>query len=154
MCLIANEERHISFWYGQLSLRSMRTIIRIVTILLLLFNGIGALYGGWSLMVYPDGSGMKMSTDLLQHSPFTDFFIPGLVLFIMNGLLSLLVTGLVLSSYSRYAFAVLLEGMILIGWLMIQMSMLRTIVPLHFIMGFVGLSLLVCGWLLYRLERR
>ena len=58
---------------------------------LLLFNGVGALFGGWSLIVHPDGSGLQLSMDWLRHTPFPDYLIPGVILFIANGLFSVYV---------------------------------------------------------------
>jgi len=47
---------------------------------------IGAIPAGFLLVTQPDGKGLGMAIDFLQNSPFQDFFIPGLFLFIVNGL--------------------------------------------------------------------
>jgi hypothetical protein len=43
--------------------------------ILLIFNGLSALYGGWSLMTDASGKAMGLSVDLLAHSPFNNYFI-------------------------------------------------------------------------------
>jgi hypothetical protein len=63
----------------------------LVLIALLLFLSCGALYGGWSLITRPDGGGMGMPARWLAGSPFTDYRIPGLVLFILFGIAPLFV---------------------------------------------------------------
>jgi hypothetical protein len=42
-------------------------------------------------MLHPDGSSIEMSLDWLQHTPFQDYLIPGIILFIANGLFSIFV---------------------------------------------------------------
>jgi hypothetical protein len=49
------------------------------------FNGLGALAGGLSLMASPDGGILNMPTSYLAGSPFTDYFIPGLLLTVCVG---------------------------------------------------------------------
>ncbi len=117
-------------------------------LLLLLFNGITAVYGGWMLMRYPDGSGLMMTADLLQHSPFDDFLIPGIILFITNGLLSLCITWLTVLKVKYYE--IMVQGTVLIGWIAVQMILLQTINYLHVLMLGVGLLLIALGLLLHR----
>jgi hypothetical protein len=56
-------------------------------IFLLLFLGVGALGGGALLIILPTGKllgGLPLS--ILDHSPFNDFLIPGIILFLVLGL--------------------------------------------------------------------
>ena len=66
----------------------MKTIVKTISILLLLLNGIGALYGGYQLITDPTGSKMQIPLSFLENSPFNDYLIPGIVLFIVNGIFS------------------------------------------------------------------
>ncbi len=50
-----------------------------------IFIGITAALGGFGLVSDPSGIKMDLPLDLLKKSPFTDYFIPGLVLLIVNG---------------------------------------------------------------------
>ena len=54
-------------------------VLRIAAIVLLLLNGLNALAAGYSFITQPDGRGLGMTTAYLRHSPFTTFFIPGLI---------------------------------------------------------------------------
>lgn len=122
--------------------------LRFLSVSLLLFNGIGALYGGGLLMNDPTGQKIQLPLSYLHYSPFTDYFIPGIVLFLFNGILSLTVAGLALIRRRHYAQFVVLQGAILCGWIIIQVLMVRNIYYLHYIMGFVGMALVGSGIIL------
>lgn len=123
----------------------LKIILKIAAVILLLFNGIGALYGGLSFMLHPDGSGLRMSAEYLRYSPFSDFFVPGLILFTCNGVLSLVAIALVVFSHRYAAWAVLLQGAILVGWIAVQVLMVRDFQELHAVMLGTGVLLVVCG---------
>ncbi len=92
---------------------------------LCLFVGLTATVGGLMLVIRPDGSLLKMSPELLQHSPFTTFLVPGLVLFSVVGLGNA-VAGVLVAVNARLApYAALLAGAALFVWIAIQMLMLR-----------------------------
>lgn len=128
----------------------MKNILKIIASILLLFNGIGALYGGLSLMMYPDGSNIQLSMDWLEHTPFHNYFIPGLVLFIANGFFSIFVFISLLLNHRLSARLVMVQGAILCGWIIIQILMIQTVYFLHFILGGVGLGLILSGLLLQK----
>jgi hypothetical protein len=112
------------------------TIYKIIAILLLLFNGVGAIYGGGNLILHPDGSSQGITIEWLRYSPFNDFLIPGIVLFLVNGILSFVVIIFILINFRHYRMLVIAEGVLLSGWIVIQMFLLRTVNNLHIIMGF------------------
>ena len=60
----------------------------------LVLLGIGAIAGGVALVAQPDGSAMQFSTTLLAGSPFSDFFVPGLILGGLFGVGSLVVAAM------------------------------------------------------------
>jgi hypothetical protein len=66
----------------------MKTLIKIIVVLLLLYVGAGAIYGGLLFVIYPDGSGLGMTTSFLENTPFDNYLIPGIVLLIFNGFLA------------------------------------------------------------------
>lgn len=60
---------------------------KIILISLLLFLGLGAIGGGVALIISPSGKllgGLPLS--ILTNSPFSDFLIPGIILFTILGL--------------------------------------------------------------------
>lgn len=118
---------------------------RILIIILLAFNGIGAVYGGILLIADPEGWKLGIPTSVLKHSPFDDFLIPGIILFLVLGLGSLLSCALVILNTRRYPFWVILMGFILSVWISIQMLMLRDIHLLQILYAIIGLSLMILG---------
>lgn len=123
----------------------MLKAFRILAIILLLFNGIGALYGGALLIIDPTGAKIKLPLSYLQHSPFTNYLIPGIVLFAANGLLSIFIAGSALARHRLYAQFIVLQGVVLCGWIVIQVLMVRSIYYLHYVMGATGLLLIGSG---------
>lgn len=130
----------------------MKNFLKIFVAFLLFFNGIGALFGGWTLMANPDGSGLQLTLELLRHAPFQNYFIPGLILFFANGLFSLFVLAALLFNIKNYSLLVFAQGIILTVWIVVQCAMLQTIHYLHMVYGFAGLFMLASGWMLKQIE--
>lgn len=85
-----------------------------------LFVALGALPVGYIMLIDPSGESNKLSVDILSNSPFSDFFIPGLVLFVVNGVGSLLAAVFSLGRKNAAARFGVLTGLLLIGWLLFQ----------------------------------
>ena len=100
-----------------------------------LLLGVGALYGGFSLMT--DATGFGVKPEWLAESPFKNYLLPGLILFIFNGLFPILIVlGLVLKPAWRWANILniyrdrhwswtysLFSGIIVIFWIAVQITM-------------------------------
>jgi hypothetical protein len=130
----------------------MNSLLKIITSLLLLVNGLGAIYGGSHLIKHPDGSSLQMSLAVLKYSPFQDFLIPGVILFTANGLFSILVLLSLVYGYRNYSGLVIIQGSILTGWILVQIMMLQMVYYLHAIFGFIGIVLILAGWLLRKYQ--
>jgi len=132
----------------------MHHIFRIIAIILLLFNAISALFGGWGLISDPSGETLEMPLRFLEHSPFENFLVPGIILFITNGLFSLLFAVMALLKFMNYSWLVIFQGFILVGWLIIQIIMIRDFYgPLHALYFSVGILLIATGWILARQDQ-
>ncbi|MDD3876621.1 MAG: hypothetical protein PHT69_08370 [Bacteroidales bacterium] len=59
---------------------------KLILIALLGFLSLGAFYGGILLILYPDGSFLRIPLELLSNSPFENFLIPGIILFTTFGI--------------------------------------------------------------------
>src|ERR1043165_5348544 len=127
----------------------MRSILILCSIICLLFNASGAIYGGLNLMVHRVGSSIVLSSEYLQCTFFKNYFIPGLILFIANGHFDLVVFVAILLKYKYYPLLILSAGAILAGWLIIQIAIIQVIYCLQFILGAVPLGMIVCGWILF-----
>ena len=78
---------------------------RNILIFLLAFLGLGAIGGGAALLISPSGKllgGLPLS--ILKNSPFTDFLVPGIILFVVLGLIPcLLIYALIKRPVSKIA---------------------------------------------------
>lgn len=126
--------------------------LRLIAFTLLFFNGAGALYGGASLMFHPDGSGLRLSPALLLHTPFPDYMIPGFILFTVNGLFSITALLLGATRYRGYERYVTAQGILLAGWLAVQILMIRTLDIMHLVMGLTAGGLILSGMAINRLN--
>ena len=50
------------------------------------FLALNGIMGGGMLMLKPDGSLLQMQPNWLDQTPFPNFFVPGLFLFLLNGI--------------------------------------------------------------------
>lgn len=127
----------------------MKGTFRIIAIILLLFNGISAIGGGIGLICNPTGGPMEMPLSMLEHSPFDNYLIPGIILLVMNGLLSILFAILVIWKARGSSWLVIIQGFILLSWLIIQIAMIQGYAAvLHTLYLFVGAGLVVSGILM------
>ena len=68
-----------------------RPALATALIVLLVFLGVSGLFGGVAFIAAPNGSILHAPQAWLDKIPFSDFLIPGLVLFFVVGVLPLLV---------------------------------------------------------------
>jgi hypothetical protein len=123
--------------------------------LLLLFISVGALYGGGALVLKPDGSLLGMQP-WLNEMPFPSFLIPGIVLFLLNGVFPLFtVVGLffkpdwaffdIVNIYKdkhwSWAYS-LYSGIVIIAWIIVQ-QFLTAYFILQPIVAFSGLLIMI-----------
>jgi len=136
-------------------------ITRNIFFLLLGFLGLGAIGGGGALIISPTGELIGMPLSMLEKSPFNSFFIPGVILFLVLGLIPLLLIIALLKqpesklaeqinlfkdmhwswTYSIYiAFA-------LIIWIQIQMVFLHDVHWAHTFYMFFALTIITVALL-------
>jgi len=112
---------------------------------MLVFLGLTALVGSVPMLTDPHGQPWQMPLSLLEHSPFHSFLFPGLLLLVMNGLMSLFVLFLVLRRKRGYGPWIAAQGCVLLGWLAVECLMLRMVIWPHYVYGAVALILMVTG---------
>lgn len=113
-----------------------------------LFISLGALGAGWLMLTHPSGSINGMSVEILADSPFSDFFIPGMVLFVVNGLGNLLGAFLAFNKKAAAGNVAILLGMLLIGWLGFQVFWIGFYPIIQSLYMFLGFSEMVLGYLI------
>jgi len=127
---------------------------------LLVLLAFGALLGGGAFILAPDGHLIRMPLSNLANSPFSDFFIPGVLLFVFIGLYP---SAVAFSLWKRPAWrwpdainpfkqfhwswaAALAVGVILIIWIITEVQFME--IGLLHVMYFVWAALIVLVTLL------
>lgn len=129
-------------------------------IFLLLFLGLGGLYGGVAMLIDPSGSLLEL-TDLLSLMPVSNFVFPGLFLFLIMGIAPIvLVYGLLtcpnwrwtlsISSGSKHHWSwtgTVLLGFLLALWLTIQGLLIGFKWTIQYITAINGCLIIVIAFL-------
>lgn len=125
----------------------------ILLVSLHLFLAVGAIGGGIILLIDPSGELAGISLLLLDGSLFNSYFIPGLILFLLLGILPIIVaTGLIkqwdsiwlekLNIYKTKHWSLtfsLYIGFALIIWIIMQVFIIKTLFILQFIFIMLGI---------------
>ncbi len=118
--------------------KNMKTTYIILAVLHF-FVGIGALFGGGAALLNPvDPLGFPI--EMLAGSPFSNFFIPGLILFTVIGLGSLFagVTALLRNNLQGYFSSI--TSWALMIWIIVQCLMINTVAFAHVLYFLIGLA--------------
>lgn len=115
----------------------MKTLLFI----LLAFVALTSLISGLIMMSDPEGAILNMPVSLLQGTPFRDFLIPGIILATVVGGVNLLAVAYNLNRHpSRYNWA-LAGGLMITGWIVVQMLLIQMANWLHFL--YLGIGILI-----------
>jgi hypothetical protein len=128
-----------------------------ILLFLLIFIGIGGLISGPMLFLSPNGELMQWSVDILAGTPFGNFIIPGLILFLFIGVFPLLVSyGLLKKPSWRWAEAINIckkyhwswtaswaAGAIMLIWIIVETSLLGYISFLQPVITVWGISIII-----------
>ncbi len=72
-------------------MKRKRPVSLIILVILLVVIGFGGIVSGPMLFLAPDGGLMQMPVDILEGTPFPDYLIPGIILFLFIGIFPALV---------------------------------------------------------------
>jgi hypothetical protein len=115
------------------------TVVRNIFLILLGFLGLGAIVGGIVLMISPTGELMGMPLSEFKNLPFDNYFIPGLILFAVLGIIPLLLIPALLKKpksiladkinifkdmHWSWTFGIYI-AFILVGWIHFQLVFLQ-----------------------------
>ena len=116
------------------------------------FNALSAIGGGIALQLgtYQDGvlieagGRARFPLEWLQHTPFSDYTIPALILTIGVGGSSLIAAVLVFTGREEGVLASVVAGLIMAGFIVVEVVMLKQ--GISWIEGlYLGLGLLISG---------
>ena len=121
---------------------------RTISLVLLFFLGLSALPAAIFMLADPSGMKMGLPPEMLDHTPFSNFFIPAILLGFFNGILSLLFAILVIKKHRLQVWMVLFQGGVLMTWLTAEVIMGLYYPPLTLPYYLVATLLLSCGLLM------
>ncbi len=114
---------------------------RAAVVALCMLAGLTAIGGGAALVARPDGSLVRLPLRVLAHSPFHDFLVPGLVLALVVGVSNTLSAILHLARRRAAPVASTAAGSTLVGWIVVEMILLRSAEPLQLAYLVLGLAI-------------
>lgn len=119
------------------------------------FTGLTAMAGGIELIMWPTGGPWESAPQpsLLRHSPFFDFFAPGLILFWAVGVLNMLSGVLALRSHRLGEVAAFAAGSSLTIWILSEIALLRVFSWLQGLYLVIGLATMGLAFWLWRRRR-
>jgi len=120
-------------------------MVRIIAIILLFVTGFFALAGGWGFISNPSGEKMQIPVEWLENTPFNNYLIPGLILFIVLGLGSISTAIASIRRTPHYSKSIIAMGIIIVGWIIIQVLMLQMLHWMHYVTGGTGWAILILG---------
>jgi hypothetical protein len=115
--------------------------MKTVLFLMISFIGITSALSGLLLISNPDGSIMNLPPSLLNGTPFKNFMVPGIILTAAVGGVNLVaVVNNIQRSSNRYNWAIA-GGVMICGWIIVQMILIKAAHWLHFL--YLGTGLLI-----------
>jgi hypothetical protein len=117
---------------------------RQLVIALAVFSAVSAMAGATELLVWRMGN-RYLPLALLDHTPFTNFTIPGLLLGMVVGGSSVACATLTWRKSPAAVDATILAGGALAVWIVAEVAMMRTFHALHGVYGVLGTALLGLG---------
>jgi hypothetical protein len=122
-----------------------RPIVQYFLMTLIIFQGLSGLIGGVGLVIDPTGKSLQIPIEWLDNSPFHNYLIPGLILFIVLGFYPIVVFYGLLKNVNWSWFASLILGIALLIWIGVEILVIgyHSNPPLQLIYGVVGLLILI-----------
>lgn len=120
-------------------------IARVTSLILLAVVGITAMFGGAALIIDPSGHSMGLTEEILAGTMFTDYRAPGIILFLIIGVLSSSVAMLIAVNFRSYPILIFYQGVMLTGWIMAQIYLLPFTHFMQVVYVIVGIMLMLLG---------
>lgn len=123
-------------------------LIWIIAISLLLANGINAMATGYAFMIHPAWNLPGLTIPYFTPFSPNNFFMPGILLFLILGLMSIVISIIALLRRTFYPFLISLQGLALFIWTLAQMAFIGFGHPMLIMIGVVSIILIPVGFLL------
>ncbi len=111
---------------------------------------VGALPVGYLFIVHPDGSALGMNIEMLKNSPFSDYLIPGIALFLFNGIYHLTSAIICFLRNNLAPYFAAISGIGLIIWILVQVYAIGLNSYLQPVYLTIGFSEFILGLILIK----
>jgi hypothetical protein len=120
------------------------TSVNLLTTALLL-QGLSGILGGFGLMSDPTGRALEIPQEWITGTPFSDYFIPGLILFSLLGIGPLIAAYAVWKRHRLSWMGAMLVGDALVIWIVVEIFMIgyHSNPPLQLFYGLLGVGIIV-----------
>jgi len=129
--------------------RRLPTLGRLA-IILEIFLGIGALFGGGQFILAPDGHLIGVPLKMLAGTPFHTFLVPGLLLFTFVGVAPMVAAAITARRLAIGPLAALAVGVTLLSWITVEMVIFAGLTSLfwafYLVLGTVIAAVGVAWW--------
>jgi len=129
--------------------RRLPTLGRLA-IILEIFLGIGALFGGGQFILAPDGHLIGVPLKMLAGTPFHSFLVPGLLLFTFVGVAPIVAAAITARRLAIGPLAALAVGVTLMSWITVEMVIFAGLTSLfwafYLVLGTVIAAVGVAWW--------
>lgn len=118
------------------------------------FNGLSGLAGGLGLISDPSAASLGMELSWLEGTPFSTYLIPGIILFVFNGLGNILAAVLSIRKHPHFPLAALFFGAGMMIWIVSQVAFIgykNFLQPLYFSTGLIQTLL---GIIIFQNEKK
>ena len=117
------------------------SVVEILSTIISFFVAITSIIG--SILLMSGAEDTNLSFTLLEGTPFTDFFIPGLLLLLIVGSSSSVSSYTYIRNINNKEYVSLLAGAVLTGWITVEILLLNQPNPtiIEYVYLFLGLVL-------------
>jgi uncharacterized BrkB/YihY/UPF0761 family membrane protein len=125
------------------------SINRYILLVLLIAQGLSGVVGGIFFIIDPSGNLINIPIEWLNGSPFNNYLIPGIILFIILGLFPLFVMLQVWKRSIWSKYTPLSIGIALIIWIIAEIIIIgyQSEPPLQLVYGILGVLILVSAFI-------
>lgn len=119
--------------------------LRFINGVVLLLTSASAIQAGISMILDPSGASMGLPLSLLRDAPFNNYFIPGIILLTLIGISGTLTTIFLILQLKGNGIYLILQGILIAGWILIQIYMIQQINILHITLISISTLFMISG---------
>lgn len=127
----------------------MKKLLKRILSILVGFQGLSGLAGGFGLMMDPTGDSLGIPQRWLLNSMFDTYFIPGVILFVVLGIFPMICYAGLWKQKSWAISGSFITGVALVIWIVVEIYMIgyHSNPPLQLIYGVTGILITLVSWI-------